>query len=356
MREVAVIFDLIVGAAIALVFSLIACRALIGSPIVDLPNEARKLHRAPTPTSGGIGIALGFALGLMALSLFSHEWRHEITTEGAAMSSIASAFAYGFLMLGFIDDAHPLGPRLKFIVFSALAIGAALGVGVVHTLPLGGATIELGFLFALAGTALWVFTLVNCVNFMDGANGLAMGSVAVGLFALAAIGVALEAPSGAGMAACGVGALIGFLYWNFPNGRLFAGDSGALFAGAIAALASLVIIQRTDLSPLVPPILFFPLLADALLTLAWRASRRRSLLDGHAEHLYQIAQRAGWGRRRIAVYYWAAMGACGLIGFAAAHMPNTSAPVLALGALSIAAVVISTLARRAAVKAGIAEI
>ena len=72
------------------------------------------------------------------------------------------------------------------------------------------------------------------------------------------------------MTFCCAGALIGFLYWNFPHGRIFAGDSGALFAGAVAALASLMIISRTDVPPFVPPILFMPLLADALLTLAWR--------------------------------------------------------------------------------------
>lgn len=349
--------DLVIGAAIAWATGLIACRALIGAPIVDLPNEARKLHRAPTPTSGGIGIALGFAVGLMALSLLTFGWRDEITEQGAAMSSLGAAFAYGFLVLGFLDDAFPLGPRLKFLVFSALAIAAALSVGLVRTLPLGvGDPIALTFPFALAGTALWVFTLVNCVNFMDGANGLAMGSVAIGLLALATIGVSLGAPSGAALGVCGAGALIGFLHWNFPGGRLFAGDSGALFAGAIAALASLVIIQRGELSPFVPPILFFPLLADALLTLAWRASRRRSLLDGHAEHLYQIAQRAGWGRRRIAVIYWAAMAVCGALGFAVAQAPETPAAPIALGALAIVALVISSVVRSAALKAGIAEL
>lgn len=351
------IVDLVVAAAIALGCALITCRALIGAPIVDMPNQARKLHRAPTPTSGGIAIALGFALSLMAISLFSTEWRHEISTYGAAISTIGAAFAYGFLMLGFVDDAAPVGPRLKFTIFCALSIGAAASVGVVRTLPIGGdAEIALAFPLALAGTALWIFTLVNCVNFMDGANGLAMGSVAIGLAALATIGVSLDAPSGAAMAACAAGALLGFLKWNFPDGRLFAGDSGALFAGAIAALASLVIIHRAEVSPFVPPILFFPLLADALLTLAWRVRRGRSLLNGHSEHLYQIAQRAGWGRRRVAVMYWGAMIVCGVLGVAAAHSANALVGPLMLGVLALVALVISALVRRAASRAGIAEV
>lgn len=351
------LWDFAIAVTIAFAASLIACRGLIGAPIVDLPNMARKAHTTPTPTSGGAGVALGFAAGLIALSAFSIVWRHEVTMQGVALASSASAFAYGFLLLGFLDDAFPLGPRLKFVVFSALAVGASLLIGVVRALPFGdGAVIELGFVVGLIGTSLWVFTVVNCVNFMDGANGLAMGSVAIGLFVLAMVAVSLGSPSAAAIAVCGAGALVGLLFWNFPNGRLFAGDSGALFAGALAALGSLVVINRAELSPFVPAILFFPLLADALLTLAWRASRRRSLLEGHSEHLYQIARRAGWGVWPLALTYWAAMAVCGAIGWFVAQAPETSAAPIALAVLSAIALVVSWQVRRVAVRRGIAEI
>ena len=168
------VFDLTIAALVALACSWVACRALINTPIVDLPDAPRKSHRMPTPTSGGIGMALGFAFGLIALSVLSLVWRHELTPRGGWLASIASAFAYGFLLLGFLDDAFPLGPRLKFIVFGALSVGASVAIGVVTALPFGMIEFELGFWFGLGGTSLWVFTLVNCTNFMDGANGLAM--------------------------------------------------------------------------------------------------------------------------------------------------------------------------------------
>lgn len=347
--------DLGLAAALALAVSLTACGALIGAGPVDLPTEARKRHTSPTPTSGGLGVALGFAVGLVTLSTFSAAWRHEVTTVGSTLLSVGVSFAYGFLMLGFVDDAHPLGPRLKFALFTALSVGAALTVGVVQALPLGGTVLHVGFAIGLVGTALWVFTLVNCVNFMDGANGLAMGSLAIGLATLGALAIMRESPSGAAIALCAVGALLGFLFWNYPRGRLFAGDSGALFAGAIAAIASLIIIRRTGLSPWIPPIVFFPILADALLTLAWRAGRGRSLLEGHAEHLYQIAMRAKWGHARIALIYWATAALCGALAFALARQDHTAAPWMALLALSGAAVLISALVRAAAKAHGIDE-
>ena len=147
-------------------------------------------------------MALGFAIALIALSALSVVWRHEIELQGATRAVWAAILACAFLFLGFLDDAWELGPRLKFIVFGGLSIAAALLIGVVRALPLGAAEIAIWFPFAVAGTALWVFTLVNCVNFMDGANGLAMGSMAIGLVALAVVALLMDAPGAAAIAAC----------------------------------------------------------------------------------------------------------------------------------------------------------
>lgn len=346
------ILELLGGAAIAALASLIACRAIIATGPIDNPIAERHAHTTPTPTSGGLAIAVGFAIGLMALALFSSVLAREMSARGAALLTLAASFAYGFLILGFIDDARPLGAKLKFVIFTAGALGAALSVGVVRELPLGFVTLELPFWLALAGTTLWIFTLVNCVNFMDGANGLSMGSVAIAFVALSAISLSHGSIAGVAIGLCGAGALAGFLFWNFPHGKLFAGDSGALFSGALAALASLVVIHRTGLSPLVPAIVFFPLLADALLTLAWRAIRRRSLLDGHSEHLYQIAIRGGISHPEVALIYWAATAVCGAIGYLVANAGDT-APWIALAGMSFAAVVISIVVRRFADRRGI---
>jgi UDP-GlcNAc:undecaprenyl-phosphate/decaprenyl-phosphate GlcNAc-1-phosphate transferase len=346
-----VILDLIGGAAIAALISIVACRALIAAGPVDKPTLARHAHRTPTPTSGGIGVALGFAAGLMTLALFSSALR-DATAQGISLLTISAGYAYGFLILGFWDDAKPLSAKLKFGIFSLLSVGAVVSLGAVRDFPVGEITWSAPYWLALAGTALWVFVMVNAVNFMDGANGLAMGSVAIGLAGLAAVALSGGAIAAPAAALCGAGALIGFLIWNFPHGRLFAGDSGALFAGALAALVSILVIHRTGLSPAVPAILFFPLIADALLTLAWRAIRRRSLLDGHSEHLYQIVMHAGVSHAEIALIYWAAMAGCGVLGFLAARDPGV-APWIALGGLALVAVIVSVVVRRFAGRRGL---
>ncbi len=348
--------ELAIAAAIAALVSTAACAVLVRRGPLDLPNVSRKAHRAPTPTSGGLGVAAGFLAGGLALFFAFPTWRGALDAHVPLLAAIV-LFAFAFLFLGFIDDATPIDPRLKFLIFTIGALGAAWRMGVVTQLPLGeGNVLQLPVLVGLLGSALWVFTLINSVNFMDGSNGLAMGSAALGLAALGGVSAYLGSPAGAAISFCTMGALIGFLIWNFPAGRLFAGDAGALLVGAIAALASLYVIDRTELSPFVPPILFFPLLSDVLLTLLWRAQRRRSLLDAHAEHLYQIAHRAGWGHVRVALVYWLAMIVCGAIGFAVAAAGAGGAGWMALAALAVASIVISRIVRRYGVKRGIAEI
>lgn len=351
------ILDLIGGAAIAAIVSIIVCRVLLAAGPLDTPGAERHAHTTPTPTSGGLGIAFGYGVGLVVLALFSEGLRGEVSPHGADLLSVTTAVACALLLLGFWDDARPLSARLKFVIFALIAIVAALSLGPVRDFQFGDVLWTAPFWLGAAGTALWIFTLVNCVNFMDGANGLSMGSVAIGMVALGAVALAHGhgTAAGAAEAFCAAGALSGFLIWNFPHGRLFAGDAGALFAGGLAALGSVLVIHRTGLSPVVPALIFFPLLADALITLAWRAVRRHSLLDGHSEHLYQIAIHAGMSHPEVALIYWAAMAGCGAIGFLVAGDPGLS-PWIALVALSFAAVVISFVGRRFAARRGVAGV
>ncbi len=338
--------ELAVSAATAIVVSLLVCRVQMRAGPLDMPDEARKAHTRPTPTSGGIGIALGYAAGFFTLlQIFGAT--ELLSRQGMALASFASVIAFAFLLIGFIDDTRPIDPRVKLLFFTLLSLGAAISMGVVSVMEIGeNQTLRLGLTIGLFGTALWVFTLVNCTNFMDGANGLAMGSVSVGLIALGAIAYANGSNSAMTMSLFAASAVIGFLVWNFPNGRIFAGDAGALFAGAVAALTSLILIARTDLSPFIPPILFLPLLADALMTLAWRVRHRRKLLVGHQEHFYQIAIRAGWRPVRVTLLYWALMAACGVIGFALSQSADAAAPWIALATLAGLSIAASIFIRR----------
>jgi UDP-GlcNAc:undecaprenyl-phosphate/decaprenyl-phosphate GlcNAc-1-phosphate transferase len=276
--------------------------------------------------------------------------------EQEALSASILGISLALLVIGFADDTLHLSAALKFALFAGLALIGVQTVGAAETIPLApGLRVQLPALVALIGSALWIFTLINCANFMDGANGLAMGSLATGFVGLAVLGHLFDVPTVWTLSALCVGALLGFLVWNFPNGRIFAGDSGALFVAGLAALLSLMLVARHGVSVFVPPILFFPLLADALLTLLWRVRRRRRLLIGHSEHLYQIAMRAWPGHWRAALAYWIAMAACAGLAVFVAREPDAAAGWIALGSLALISITISAFMRNWALQRGYLE-
>lgn len=289
----------------------------------DNPDGARKVHNTPNATAGGVAAAAGFAAALALLAFWpAAAWIESLPPSALQRSALAVGAAFCALMLGLIDDLRPIGPRIKFGCITGLGLFIAIFIARAETFPIAGPIVlPVGLVFGILGSALWVFTLANGVNFIDGANGLAMGSMSVGLLGMAALGLAHGAPHVTALSLCAIGGLVGFLVWNFPKGLIFAGDAGSLFIGVLAAAAALLLIRDGGVSPIIPPLLFFPILADVLLTLAFRVKHGRRVLEPHREHLYQVAMKAGVSHKRISLIYWVATAHCAAIAFVASFGP-----------------------------------
>lgn len=321
-------FGLAIVAAFAA--SVAACRVMIAADVEDGPVEPHKKHKTPTPTSAGLAIGFAFCVGIITLVYPPvREWNETASASAAGDLATSMIAVFLFLGIGTIDDLWPIPAKTKIVVFVLASLAPPLFSALrPESIPFGaGLELPLPYIVAVAGAALWIFTMVNTVNFMDGANGLAMGSTAIGLFSLGCIALSAGRENTAAACFCGAGALAGFLIWNYPNGKLFAGDSGALFAGALAAITSLLAVRNDGVSPFIPAILFLPLLADTLFTLAWRVMRGRNLLVGHREHFYQIGIRADVPVARITRRYWRASALCGVIAFAADYIGRVGLPI-----------------------------
>jgi len=316
-----------VAALASLLLAAALARVMIAVGISDAPDHARKAHRTPTPTGGGL--AVGAALGLSVAGLATAaavSWGPRLPPEALKHGAWVLGGAFAALAIGAADDVRPLGPRLKFGLLAGLALICTLLAAHARYFVLGPGVIrDIGLIAGVLGSALWVFTLINTVNFMDGANGLSMGCGAIGLLGLATASGFAGAWHVVALCVLGAAALAGFLIWNYPHGKLFAGDAGSLFTGALAALAALAAVVDGGLSPLVPPVLFFPLLADVLLTMLWRLRQGRPLLQPHADHVFQIALRAGWSHGRVALVYWLVTAHCAALGVLAGLGPMAAA-------------------------------
>ena len=150
------------------------------------------------------------------------------------------------------------------------------------------------FLVALALLLIAVTAVINFTNFMDGLDGLVAGCMAVSIAALA---IDLIAPWSLWAL---LGSLLGFLIWNWSPAKLFMGDVGSTFLGAVFAGLVLQASSWTEA---------FGYLLVA--TPCWRmlASCLRRLLAGqrvfqaHRLHLFQRLHQAGWTHARVSLTY-----------------------------------------------------
>ena len=244
--------------------------------------------------------------------------------EGGRDGEAATALAAAGLMaaVGLADDRFHLDARLKLLVGALAAAAAVLGLSLPRALPLApGLDLPLPWGVAAAGAVLWLVTVTNAVNFMDGADGLVPGGLPI-LFA--ALGAACWAGGAAPLAvpcALACAAYGGFLPWNLA-GRLFQGDAGSLYGGFLLAALALAAAGRGAAPLLFGPVLLLPWLTDVLLTLLRRARAGRPLLQAHREHLYQRWLQAT-GRPHLALA-WRNAGVLALA--AAAGLAMRAAP------------------------------
>src|SRR5215510_214133 len=168
--------------------------------LVDVPG-GRKRHGVPVPVIGGIAMSIGLGLGT---NLIDHPESWSPILLGV----------YLLAVVGTIDDRFDLPANVRLIAQSCAALLVVFASGVVVT-DLGeffGHSLSLGPL-AVPFTILFVLTLVNSFNFIDGIDGLCGGLALLSLVVLAALSYGTPLFPLV-MAAASV--VAGFLLFNLP--------------------------------------------------------------------------------------------------------------------------------------------
>jgi UDP-N-acetylmuramyl pentapeptide phosphotransferase/UDP-N-acetylglucosamine-1-phosphate transferase len=208
----------------------------------------QKFHARPVPRVGGIGIVVGLLAALPVLAYTSAE------AGRLALGLLACgipAFAAG-LIEDFTKKVSPRNRLIATAVSAALAI-AFLDAAIART-DIPGLDWLVGFtaISALL-TVVGVAGVANAINIIDGFNGLASMCVVIMLGALAYVAFQVGDPVIGTMALAGIGAVLGFFFWNFPAGLIFLGDGGAYFLGFfVAELSILLLVRNPEVSPLFP--------------------------------------------------------------------------------------------------------
>jgi hypothetical protein len=211
------------------------------------------------PRLGGLGIAVAFyfTVGLLWL-LGSTVARATISPETPVGLILLGGVP--ILLLGIIDDLHGLRALPKLLVQTV--VGVALwwsGLRVLGASSLHGSVELYGFV-SCAATVLWLVAVINAVNLIDGLDGLASGVVlfALGTTTLAALwrGEHLLAL----LTGTLMGAVLGFLRYNWAPASIMMGDTGSLFLGYLLAATSIWSVRKSATAVLV----VFPVVALGL--------------------------------------------------------------------------------------------
>lgn len=198
---------------------------------IDVPKDERRMHDHPIPRLGGLAIALAFLLTVFLLTEI------DLQTQGILLGAIL------ILVLGILDDCLTLRAMPKFIVqILAAIIVVSHGCTIRYltnpfsTVP--GATIDLGILSAPL-TIIWIVTITNAVNFIDGLDGLAVGVSGISCASMLVIALVVSEQNIAIIMAALLGACVGFIPYNFNPAKIFMGDTGSTFLGFILATMSI---------------------------------------------------------------------------------------------------------------------
>ena len=248
---------------------------------LDQPN-ARSSHSQPTPRGGGVVFVL-VSCGASVLAL--------IFSDSSAFASLplvaASLLALPLAIVGFLDDLHNLPATLRY----AVQFSTALVVILLSTLVFPSAE----WLPLLALLVIAVTAVINFINFMDGLDGLVAGCM---LVALNAAAIKLETPWTIWAL---VGSLLGFLLWNWSPAKVFMGDVGSTFLGAVF---SLLVLQSSSWHEALALLLVAtPLLGDACFCVPRRMLAGQKVFEAHRLHLFQRLHQAGWSHARVSFLY-----------------------------------------------------
>ena len=265
--------------------------------LLDHP-AGRKDHSCPTPTTGGIAMLVGVLIAGIFL----------VDARSAASLGFGLA-AIIVILLGVLDDKYDLSWKVRI---GGQAIAALIMI------YLGGIRVEqLGDIFDLKAGSLGLFSvpftvfitigIINAINMIDGADGLA------GLLVFCALVMLDAAALYSGNTAVSdrlpilIGAVAGFLLYNLrfpwqPRAKIFMGNAGSAFLGFAIACFVIRLTQSPThrVSPVLGPWLVIVPIIDCLVLMIRRTRRKRSPFAADRDHIHHLMIEAGFGPTQAA--------------------------------------------------------
>lgn len=350
--------QIIIAGAVGLLVSIFVTPILIRRFSAEgLGQEIREdgpkshLRKRGTPTMGGIAILIGITVAYAVTGIVG-----QVTGTGGFTASglLVLGLTLALGGLGFADDfiklymGRNLGLNKKAKLIGQLAISLIFGALILLFPNADGLTpgsSHLSFLrdlptvdlaigpkaIGIAIFLLFIYILIsawsNAVNLTDGLDGLAAGSTAIVMGTYTVItfwqfrnSCSAGAQPGcydvrdpldlAILAAAGLGACLGFLWWNAAPAKVFMGDTGSLALGGL--VAGLSVAARTELLMIIVGALFVLEAASVVIQVAgYRTKKIRIFRMAPFHHHFE---NGGWAETTVVIRFWLIAAVAALIG------------------------------------------
>ena len=324
---------------------------------VDLPDP-RRVNRVPVPRGGGLAVVAAFcgAIGV-AWGFYPEAFIKQISLATVFPWYVAAS---GLLVaVGFLDDRWGV-PALPKLGAQLVAAGLMCWGGARFLLPVAWGAWAASPWIYVPLTLGWYIGVINAFNLIDGLDGLSSGLAIIATLGM--LGVSLVLNPGlvpiASMAF--IGALLGFLRYNYNPASVFLGDSGSLFVGLTVGTFALIA-RRSDtfLATMGFAVLCMgvPLIDTTLAILrrtlryliakenpGERASEATAVMTADREHVHHRFLSWAKGNQRRAVWgLYALAAALVLLGILTMLLRAGNATVFLLGFLVFAFIIVRTM-------------
>jgi UDP-GlcNAc:undecaprenyl-phosphate GlcNAc-1-phosphate transferase len=289
--------------------------------LVDNPRvryHPAHTHKGIIPRAGGLAILVGL---VVALVLYI-----PMTKLYIGMLTAATLL----VVVGLFDDYKDVNPYIRLTtnaIAALIMVGAGAGIPYI-TNPLTGGVIHLDtwrVTFSFFGTHsilvwadilafVWILWTMNIVGWSAGVDGQMPGFVTIAALTLGFLSLrfTLKDPSQEAvtiLAFIAAGTFAGFIPWNFYPQKIMPGYGGKTLAGFLLALLGILSYGKLGTALLV---LGVPMI-DAVYILVRRIGSKKSPVAADRGHLHHRLLRLGWGKRRIALFYWGVSAILGVI-------------------------------------------
>lgn len=294
-----------------------------------IPDSDRHIHTKPVPRLGGVAIFLTLWFMVLLRHLVpSHFGMREYPVAFLSLKILGPATI--IFVLGLVDDFYGLSAYFKFAVQAVAAVLLYCSGFTISRLSILAGDSHVGWLLGLPLTILWVLWITNAFNLIDGLDGLAAGSALFSALVTCIMAMLFHNEGILFLTLVLVGAIAGFLRYNFNPASIFLGDCGSLLIGFLLSAIALAGSQKspTVVAVAIPVVsLGLPILDVAVAVIRRFLSGKR-LFAPDREHIHHKLLGRGVSHRQAVLVLYGVSACFGFLSLLLLNPRGTAAAMV----------------------------